>query len=54
MSPSYPATPAAAVATLTEICDAILTLPNGANPVGCTARFNSFKYVDSDSPTLTS
>ena len=34
VSPSYPATPAAVVVILAEICDAILTLPNGANPAG--------------------
>ena len=31
-----------------------LTLPNGAKPDGWTAFFNSFKYVASDSPILTS
>ena len=54
VSPSYPATPAAVAVILAEICDAILTLPNGANPDGWTALFNSFKYVESDSPILTS
>jgi hypothetical protein len=46
--------PILGVTILADICDAILTLPNGTNPDGCTAFFNSFKYVDSDSPIATS
>ena len=46
--------PTSGATILADICDAILTLPNGTNPDGCTAFFNSFKYVDSDSPILTS
>ena len=34
VSPSYPATPAAVAVILADICEAILTLPNGAKPDG--------------------
>ena len=47
-------TPAAAFTTPADTDDAIDTLPKGMNPVGCTAFFNSFKYVVSDSPTCIS
>ena len=47
-------TPAAAFTTPADTDDAIDPLPKGKNPVGCTAFFNSFKYVVSDSPTCIS
>ena len=51
--PLYPDTPLAPLMAADRAV-AIVTLPNGANPAGWTAFFNSFMYVDNDAPTRTS
>ena len=47
-SPVNSDTPAAVVVTAADTAVAIDTLPNGKKPTGCTAFFNSLRYVKSD------
>ena len=47
-SPVNADTPAAVVVTAADTAVAIDTLPNGKKPIGWTAFFNSFIYVESD------